>query len=65
VASSANIFQRRTPTRNTSVKSNNREIIPRKLYGLQLFMKSLYCYLEHLDSLRLGHAKWLRSWFTL
>jgi len=25
-------------------------------------MKLLFCYLEHLDSLRLGHAKRLMSW---
>ena len=26
-------------------------------YGVQLFTKLPFCYLEHLDSLRLGHAK--------
>jgi len=24
-----------------------------------------FCYLQHLDSLRLGHAKWLLSWVRL
>jgi hypothetical protein len=24
-----------------------------------------FCYLEHLDSLRLGHVKWLMSWIRL
>jgi len=28
-------------------------------------MKLLFCYLEHLDSLRLGHAKRLMSWVGL
>ena len=31
------------------------------LYGAQLFMKLPFCHLEHLDSLKLGHAKWLKS----
>ena len=28
-------------------------------------MKVLFCYLEHLDSLRLGHADCLMSWVGL
>jgi hypothetical protein len=28
-------------------------------------MKLLFCYLEHLDSVRLGHAKQLMSWVGL
>jgi len=33
--------------------------------GVQLFMKLPFCYLEHLDSLRLGHVKRLMSWVGL
>jgi hypothetical protein len=37
----------------------------RIFYGVQIFMKLLFCFLEHLDSLRLGHAKRLMSWVGL
>jgi len=33
--------------------------------GVQLFMKVQFCYLECLDSLRLGDAKSLNSWTGL
>jgi len=51
------------PYKQTYVNSNNREIIRRIFYGAQLFIP--FCYLEHLDSLRLGHAKQLMSWVRL
>jgi len=37
----------------------------RIFYGVQIVMKLLFCYIEHLDYLRLGHVKRLMSWFGL
>jgi len=42
----------------TSVNFNNLVMLTqRKSYGVQIFKKLLFCYLEHLDSLRLGHEQ--------
>jgi hypothetical protein len=60
-ASSAYIFQRRNHTSNTSVNSNYREII-NNINSVHLFIKLLFRYLEHLDSLELRHVNRLKSW---
>jgi len=49
----------------TSVNCNNREIIQKNINSVQLFIKLPLRYLEHLDSLRLGHLKQLMSWVGL
>ena len=55
------IFSMAHPYMQTSANFNNLVIyiiiLYRIFYGVQLFMKLLFCYLEHLDLLRLGHAK--------
>jgi len=43
--SSTYIFERRIPTCNTSVKSNNREIIYININSVQIFIKLLFRYL--------------------
>jgi hypothetical protein len=35
------------------------------VYGVQIFLKLLFCHLGHFDSLKLGHAKRLMSWVGL
>jgi len=37
----------------------------RIFYGVEIFVKLLFCYLQHLDSMRLGHTKRLMRWVGL